>query len=315
MLNRGNIPEMSACPFCGQPADSKEHVWPKWLRNYRAFTELNIGKRGERFLRTEYPHSGDARFTRRIAAGLPNVTAEVCAECNNGWMSAMETKVCQLLDSAMRTDELIGPTLGQADQTLLAAWFSKCAYAYEAAIFSEPNRAWSPALYRELKQTQQPPATATIWLGKNIGLCADIALSTTPVYAISLEPLASHEPDQAELVGAWLSANSIVIFGLWVSPDMQAADMAARLAAEDVSAMTRIWPPSNDAVWPTAYTSDDQALSLINLLATIREQDGIRVDELDYDQIEEIKSQMRANAAANGLNPSYAIVNRVRATR
>jgi hypothetical protein len=36
--------EMSACPFCGQPANSKEHVWPKWLGNYRAFTELKIGR-------------------------------------------------------------------------------------------------------------------------------------------------------------------------------------------------------------------------------------------------------------------------------
>ncbi len=51
------------------------------------------------------------------------------------------------------------------------------------------------------------------------------------------------------------------------------------------------------------------------MLATVRNEHGIPVDHLTHEQIEQAKTEMRANAATNESRPPYAIVNRVRATR
>jgi len=227
----------------------------------------------------------------------------------------METRVQDLLDATMRSDGLVAPNLTDSDQALLAAWFSKCAYAYDAGVFSEPNRAWPLDAYRNLKSTQRPAASATIWLGKNTGLLADVCLSVTPLYMIPLQAGATHDPGRPKVVSAWMSANAVVFFGVWMPPEMIEANMPARLAAEAVSAMTQIWPVVDGARWPSDNTTDEQAFALIDLLASVRDEHGVRVDRLTFDQVEGIKTEMRSRASANGLRPTYAIVNRVRAVR
>ncbi len=132
---------MIDCRFCGEPARTKEHVWPKWLRSYPGFSATDVGSRGERFQRTEFSPVPDATgVTASVPLRLSNVTAAVCRDCNNGWMALMESRAQAILDAAMRTDEIAGPALTQSDQTLLAAWFTKCVYAYDAAIVSEPTK-------------------------------------------------------------------------------------------------------------------------------------------------------------------------------
>ncbi len=81
-------------------------------------------------------------------------------------------------------------------------------------------------------------------------------LSVTPIYVVPIERDATHDPGPPKLVGAWMSANTIVLYGLWMPPDMFAADMPTRLGGADVQAMTRIWPPAAVAAWPATYLSD-----------------------------------------------------------
>jgi hypothetical protein len=304
------------CPFCGRSARSKEHVWPRWLRRYPAYRAMNHGRSGERFERTEYIQARMASRSKRfIAEFLPDVQADVCSTCNNGWMSAMEIKVCDLLDPVMRTDAIVGSVLSVEDQTLLAAWFCKCAYAH-AATYSDENRAWSSQDYRGLRETLQPPPTATVWVGKNVGLLADIALSVTPVFLTPLAPGADRSiearPAQAS---AWLSANSVVFYGLWMPPEMVAKGAPASLAGDEVGSMLKIWPPSEATAWPTGYVSDSDAVSLIDRLASIRDRTGIQIDSLTGEEVEAVKAEMLRVAAAEGLNPPYAILNRLIATR
>ena len=117
------------------------------------------------------------------------------------------------------------------------------------------------------------------------------------------------------MASAWLSANSVVFYGLWMPPEMVARGVPACLAGDDVDSMLRVWPPSGGTAWPTGYVSDSDALSLIDRLASIRDSIGIPIDALTGEEIEEMKAEMREVAAVEGRNPPYAILSRVIATR
>lgn len=107
------------CWFCDRTAGtrSKEHIFPQWLlRHHDAMDErvhpirvsLALGgvvasERGERPLRAHF-------------------NGEVCAGCNNGWMSALEVAAAPILTQVPRQ----GPISGD-DALTLARWFAKTA--------------------------------------------------------------------------------------------------------------------------------------------------------------------------------------------
>lgn len=305
---------MISCPFCDATARSKEHVWPKWLRKYPAYQAMTVGRSGERFARTEYLRGNASPSKKHVAEYLPNVQADVCNRCNNGWMSAMEVRVRDLLHPVM-SSESATIDLDETAQSLLAAWFSKCVYCYAAAVFSDPNRPWASDDYTALRETQQPAANGTIWAGVSSGQYADIVLSLTPIFltplAIDADPLPGDRPTMAS---AWLSANGAAFFGLWMPASLVIDGLPARLVGDDTSLM-RIWPPSPATSWPQGLVSDEEAADLVNLLATIRDMVGIPVDILTPDEVDSRKSEMRDQAAAQGRIPRYAMVQRVLAKR
>jgi hypothetical protein len=221
---------MRVCPFCRQPAQTKEHVWPQWLRKYVPYSLMSSGRNGRRFQQTEYMPLRGVLVPREkyVAEFLPDVVADVCRDCNSGWMATMEREVKALLGPAMDVSpgrsidparllrfvnapvESAGsvqplPVLTKGTQTLLAAWFSKCIYAYSAATVSEANRPWTPEQYETLRERKTPLSSARIWIGRSRGLYSDIVLSLAPIQMISLELEASIDPGRPRMASAWLS--------------------------------------------------------------------------------------------------------------
>ena len=329
---------MRTCPFCHKAAQTKEHVWPQWLQNYLPYQIMSHGRHGSRYRQTEYvPHQG-ALTTRQqhVADFLPHVVADVCAACNNGWMAAMEAQVQALIgpqmealtaaDFSLIAQALVGPQtqpaspaelppLDQSTRTLLATWFSKCVYGYAAATFAEPNRPWSPQQYAALKDRQSPSGTARIWMGRSRGAHADIVLSLAPVSTIPLAAGASLDPGRPSIASAWLSANGIVFYGLWMPAELRATGFPEQLAGPHLKGMTRIWPPMPTIEWPTSYIDDSQVRTLIDLLPDLRDKHGIPVDEMTARQLERLKSAMRKDAVEDGFAPPYAFVRRVLSER
>jgi hypothetical protein len=138
-----------------QAARTKEHVWPRWLRKYGAYQVMSEGRSGQRFERSEYVLQRDSvnrvrevvTDRRHVAEFLPDVRVDVCSNCNNGWMAAMEIAVRDLLDPVMRSDGTdVTARLEPEDQVLLATWMSKCVYAYSADLTPQ-NRPWSESEY------------------------------------------------------------------------------------------------------------------------------------------------------------------------
>lgn len=326
---------MRICPFCGQPAQTKEHVWPQWLRKYVPYILMSLGRNGRRFQQTEYvPHRG-ALVSRQqhIAEFLPDVVADVCRDCNSGWMAMMEGEVKALLGPAMdvspgRTIDSARilnpyyvatesassvqplPLLTKANQTLLAAWFSKCVYAYSVATTSELNRPWTLEQFAALRNRKMPLNGARVWMGRSKGLYSDIVLSLAPIQMISLEREATIDPGRPRMASAWLSANGFVFFGIWMPVDMRRAKLPERLAYPHLTGLRRIWPPSSSGNWSDKLVSDNDAQALINLLPGIRDREGIPIEELSPAKIRSIKSAMLREAKREGFDPPYAIVQR-----
>ena len=101
---------MKPCIFCGNPADSKEDLFPRWILK-RVKTREPL-----------YRQMGDAP---------PEITGDqevrvlcVCQKCNNTWMSGMETTVKKFLGSMI--DDFSLPLDRQYQQNL-TEWAVKCA--------------------------------------------------------------------------------------------------------------------------------------------------------------------------------------------
>ena len=82
------------CPMCGRAGrQTKEHVWPKWLRQSPMAKNLLANAHGERM---PYEYADLCIENGRVVAVpknvnaaklVPQITAPVCSKCNNGWMS------------------------------------------------------------------------------------------------------------------------------------------------------------------------------------------------------------------------------------
>lgn len=99
---------MEPCIFCGNPADSKEDLFPRWIL-----------KRVD----TREP------LYRRLGDATPEITDDqevrvpcACQECNNTWMSRMETTVKKFLGPMI---EDLSFSLDRQNQQNLAEWAVK----------------------------------------------------------------------------------------------------------------------------------------------------------------------------------------------
>jgi hypothetical protein len=84
---------MNKCLFCSNPADSLERVLPQWL--FRRVAPQTGGKLQVRVGR--YVDGQGYRDQRRHIS-LAFKARIVCAQCNNGWMAKLESKVAHLLE-------------------------------------------------------------------------------------------------------------------------------------------------------------------------------------------------------------------------
>jgi hypothetical protein len=103
------------CIFCLNQANTREHVWPKWIL---AVVDQN---RPYRF--------GLGNAPEIIISGEFKIRC-VCGTCNNGWMSRMEDEVKLCLEPMLRGTMT---PLTQSVQTRLSHWAVKIAMVVEAA--------------------------------------------------------------------------------------------------------------------------------------------------------------------------------------
>jgi hypothetical protein len=133
------------CIFCGNPAGSREHIWPKWILERRTFGPFRLKRAGapDLILNTEL------------------TTKAVCHDCNTGWMSKLEAALKPILEPMFEGKSV---SLDIYQQQLIALWMVKMAFVWD----STKGRNTDNAFFRHadgtaLAQRIMPPFTA-VWL-------------------------------------------------------------------------------------------------------------------------------------------------------
>ncbi len=113
-MPQGVFPTTRRCVFCGGERLTREHVWPQWIV---AAIRQHVGPGPIRVARP-----GDTPYD---VPELDVAVRMVCATCNNGWMSSLETGVRPALEPMIlgRLPVLLTPAM----QALLARWAFKTA--------------------------------------------------------------------------------------------------------------------------------------------------------------------------------------------
>ena len=273
-------------------------MWPRWLRRYPMYEVLNEGYAGQRFEQTEHEVLQDGgRFvetaagTRHVAAFLPHVQVSVCRNCNSGWMSRMEIAVQEVLDPMIRGEQVV---LGPEEQILLAAWASKCAYAYAADTGQSQNRPWSVDEYRDLMTRREPSLRATTYLGYSTAPLAYIAEMVHPLFL----SLADDPPEQLAVMppagaGAYLAAHSVVFITHWLPDDIMGEGGEWQRDVFDAGVrqgLNQIWPPTESITWPTPDIPEEQLVEQAMFVLKLHDLLALPVDGLTAAEIEHVRT-------------------------
>lgn len=163
----------TSCLFCGRlwgaARRSDEHVLPQWMRRH----ETDLLKSSHSSYSGGFDLDEKARefvelptlLTTKKSSLLTLKTREVCADCNNGWMSRLEEAARPLirrLAEAAPTGRPVVLTLEEA--RLLAVWCQKTATTYE--LTGNRPRVITGAMGRQLT-SGVPLRGSLVWLGRH----------------------------------------------------------------------------------------------------------------------------------------------------
>ena len=135
------------CIFCGNPAGSREHIWPAWILARKDFGPFRLKRAG----------------APDIVLNTELTTKAVCHGCNTGWMSKLEAQVKPILEPMFEGKHV---TLDIHQQHLIAIWIVKTAFVWD----STKGRGTDNAFFRKadglvLGEGIMPPFTA-VWLAR-----------------------------------------------------------------------------------------------------------------------------------------------------
>jgi hypothetical protein len=239
------------CAFCGKPGrPSREHVLAQWMRDVvgplpmerttyaSGFDLLDDGR--------AYASVGESVRVSRSSL-LHQVTRTVCALCNNGWMSRLETAAKPILEnlfSARRQNET--RTLSPDEATVLARWAVKTSWTSELSGLGDQNQdhAWMPAdMRRRLMSAEDtPPATIWVWLAacQDIDLCQQLQAHVT--YDRTSPPTPGQTPQR--ILASCLTVNGVAL--LVYSFDSRAPFPPPLAAPHGL----RLWPKPSSVEFP-----------------------------------------------------------------
>ena len=140
------------CPFSAWPADTVEHVDPRWISRHYLDSDTSPGTFTMSF--------GDLYPSR--TAPVLNQTVKVCGTCNSGWMARLEGQVKLPLLTMKDGDGLI---IGPHGQRVLAQWLLKNALVRELVTPGDSPFRVSTLAQRRLVARGEIPAGWRVALG------------------------------------------------------------------------------------------------------------------------------------------------------
>jgi hypothetical protein len=221
------------CAFCNASGTSQEHIWPDWAAKYMA-TEgavrhyLNVVQEGKDDQDRSWPQKA---FSMTVGA--------VCRECNNGWMSELESRTKPFFEAAFQGR---GRLLHAGMQRELAAWAVKTAMMVERQQ-GPARHVILPEEYRHLYEHREPSARILIWMASYSGT---VSTAVGHMYGLDVTMEFDPNPDRGQR-DIW---GSTVVFGPVVF-HLLGTNVPGLL--EDVTMNTlgvhRLWPYEQSFTW------------------------------------------------------------------
>ena len=160
------------CIFCGARADSREHLFSEWIREFMANTWIP-NRTGDRthVLAGAVPWKSSDPINVRVRC--------VCVPCNNKWMGDIDAEASKILTPMMSGDMV---QLSLDEQKKVATWaVLKTLVAHYVEAKPRPSHLdWLEWLYKR----HEPHANWIVWLGAYAGRL-DLWLDTHHITAYS----------------------------------------------------------------------------------------------------------------------------------
>lgn len=161
MSKKVNGKPAKKCIFCGAGNLSKEHFWPEWAAEI--LPNFPINQREERlytFTQLTTLKEPPKILTRPGYAKTKKIRA-VCASCNNGWMSILETSVRPILTPLIKGEPF---TFNDSSAKILAQWIALKVMVGE---HNQPDEMVTKLPEREtFKSSLEIPPGLKIWIAK-----------------------------------------------------------------------------------------------------------------------------------------------------
>lgn len=228
-----------SCVFCRKAGVTAEHVWPAWLSEVVPGTgELAFVRKGMH----------EPKETRWNAPSLNVTVRQVCASCNSGWMSELETEAKPLLTPMIQGKPM---GLSRREQRLAATWAAKTAMML---AFTHPERRALPDAHLHWLYAQgEPDPHVVIWIGAYAG-------DWSGWYSGEILGLGPRERPEGFAYCSTCLLGSLVFQVL--GHDLNEA-MAPLAAPEADRLSVQIWPDTRALVrWPPDFTLRDGGLHL-----------------------------------------------------
>lgn len=248
-MQMASISSARRCVFCGaSPPLTKEHVFPKWLREAVTWSKNNVGT---------HVWKGERSRAGKVYQGVSIMTEAriVCGTCNNGWMRKLEDAVIPILKPMVQGQVCM---LDQAAQALLATWCFKTVMVIEH--IDPPTqipREHLSYLYQD--QERRPPLFSYAWIssywGGSVGLSFNFSPSISEVRSNGLSlPVGEKAKELGFSSGSYLYLATLAI-DKWVTQILwtESPEFGEFIAAQpDSKRFLQIWPTTTRAIsWPT----------------------------------------------------------------
>lgn len=237
---------------------SREHVVPRGLAAALSASQTapGVALTGQEVIRHRFDapdHRTD--LTREWAArGLDLTTKAVCASCNSGWLSKLESQA-QPLAAALITGKSV--TVAGHQQRLMATWAYKTVLLFQL-VREQSLRAIPLVRYSELYRLERPPTDVRVWLAATQGGSAVRESSTEA----NLTTTNSAVPG---FFSALALGNLLIICAGRIAMSSQPIRIGARA---DRRALLPVWPASVHAIqWPPETVLEDvRPAALVSLI-------------------------------------------------
>ncbi len=235
------------CIFCGADGVTKEHVYPRWMRNYLP-NDLRTDHQVS--LKTQELHTGTNQHTHYEQPGAMNKTGAlrsrklevVCQSCNGGWMSMLQSEAKRPLEQMIH---------GRFGYRTLKAQASIASWACMFTTIHE--RGHVPTATVNFHQRQKfmaaklPPPGWLVWIGRSSDSLASAHFGFHRGFGIS-KVLSPDIPMDTQLTFAQMGRLCLLTFSTIKEPHGMLRDQLLQVTAGHAG-FRPVWPPSERPIF------------------------------------------------------------------